>query len=143
MPDVSQCKQIQLQVFDDKAHGLLSVGEQSKQIPFEIKRIYTIASLQHPQSVRGQHAHKRLEQIIFCLRGAAELFVDDGAKSKVIPLARPDTGVYLPPGIWHEVRGFSDDPILLILASAPYDENDYIRNREEFLRLAHVRTHPL
>lgn len=143
MPDVNQCKQIQLQVFDDKADGLLSVGELSKQIPFEIKRIYTITGLQHPQAVRGQHAHKKLEQVIFCLRGCAELFVDDGAKSKIIPLARPDAGVYLPPGIWHEVRRFHQDPILLVLASAPYDENDYIRNHEEFLRLAHAHTRPV
>ncbi len=143
MPDISNCKAIQLEVFDDKADGLLSVGEQSKQIPFQIKRVYTITRLQHSEAIRGQHAHKKLEQVVFCLRGSAELWLDDGAKSTTILLDRPDTGIYLAPGIWHEVRNFQNDPILLVLASAAYDESDYVRNREEFLRLAHARNHSI
>lgn len=139
MSGLDACRSVELQVFDDNQQGVLIVGEQLKQVPFEIKRVYMITGLECPGIVRGQHAHKKLEQVIFCLRGSAELFLDDGISSKTIRLDRPYSGVHLAPGIWHEVRAFDGGALLLVLASAFHDENDYIRSRDEFLRFVHAR----
>jgi dTDP-4-dehydrorhamnose 3,5-epimerase-like enzyme len=131
MGDIQNCKTIRLQVLDGGSRGHLSVGEVSRQIPFDIKRFYTITRL-NPGAVRGRHAHRQLEQVLFCLKGKAEIFLDDGTKSKTVVLDGPDTGLYVPPGIWHEVRKFEDGAILLVLASGIFDESDYIRDYEEF-----------
>ena len=139
MYDIKNCRPVCLQIFDEGSHGHLGVGESFRQIPFEIRRFYTISGLTHPGAVRGSHAHKKLEQVLFCLRGIAEIFVDDGFKTRVLILDAPDTGLYIPPGIWHEVRGFKNDALLLVLASSLYDESDYIRDYEEFCR--HARAH--
>lgn len=143
MYDINSCSAVRLQVFDEGSSGCLGVGEVARQIPFEVRRFYTITRLTHPDAVRGSHAHKKLKQVLFCLQGAAEVLIDDGLKSRVIHLDRPDEGLYLPPGIWHEVRGFKNNAILLVLASSLYDQSDYICDYEEFCRYARTHNHPL
>jgi len=141
MSDIEDCRMISLQVFDDGDDGYLSIGENSRQLPFQVRRFYTISRLEHDGAVRGRHAHKKLQQVLFCLRGSAELLLDDGFKVKTLKLSRPDLGVYLPSGIWHELRDFKDGAILLVLASEVYDESDYLRDYEAFRH--HVRAHPV
>ena len=139
MPGLEDCKAIKLLSFDDGPDGYLSIGNSLGQIPFEIRRFYTITRLSQ-NAIRGRHAHKQLQQAIFCVRGSAELFLDDGKKTKTLRLESPDRGIYLPPGIWHEVSDFRNEALILVLASALFNESDYIRDYEEFLR--HVQTGP-
>lgn len=112
--------------------GSLIAIEGDKDIPFEIKRIYYIFS-NTMNSIRGRHAHKTLKQILICVSGHCSIIYDDGIKRWDIRLSKPDTGLFIGPGIWREMYGFSKDTILLVLASDWYDESDYIRNYDDFL----------
>lgn len=115
----------------DSTLGFISIAEFPKNIPFEIKRVYW--TYYTPQNVmRGYHAHKELEELIFACSGTITFFTEDrlGNKSK-FTLTEPNRGVYLPPYVWREIK-FSHDAMLLCLASSEYDEKEYIRDYEEF-----------
>jgi dTDP-4-dehydrorhamnose 3,5-epimerase-like enzyme len=124
---------IRLQVFDDFPDGTLVIGEAGENVPFDIKRIYYITNLSNPKAIRGKHAHKKLEQYIFCLSGSFRLHLDDGETKQNITLDSPNCGIRLGPKLWHTMTKFSRDCVILVLASDYYDERDYIRNYEEFL----------
>lgn len=111
--------------------GYISVAEVSKNIPFEIKRVYW--TYYTPNNViRGKHAHKELEQIIFAVSGEIKFNTEDQAgNKKEFILNNPNKGVYFPPFVWRDIQ-FSHNAVLLCLASLEYDENDYIRSYEEF-----------
>ena len=81
---------------------------------------------------RGGHAHKKLRQILVALSGSFEVILDDGHNQVVVQLNQPTQGLSLPPGLWRELRNFSGGSICLVLASEEYDEDDYIRNYDEF-----------
>ena len=83
--------------------------------------------------VRGQHAHKSLQQILICIHGSVDITLDNGKEKKVIPLDKPYEGLYVSNAMWREMSNFSKDAVLLVLASELYDESDYIRNYDEFL----------
>ena len=119
---------------DDR--GGLSVVERGPTMPFEVKRIYWIHGTQ-PGIVRGFHAHRRLQQICFCLAGSVRLVLFDGRREEASELRPGMGGLALPPGLWHEMHDFSPDCILMVLADAEYDEADYIRDREVFIRYVH------
>ncbi|MFC1851343.1 FdtA/QdtA family cupin domain-containing protein [candidate division CSSED10-310 bacterium] len=120
------------QVFDG-IDGTLTVAEHRNHIPFPIKRVYYIYGLENPNAVRGKHAHKKLEQVLFCIHGSCEIGLDDGTTRQRIILDKPNTGIYLGVRLWHTMENFSSDCILLVLASEIYRENDYIRDYDEFL----------
>ena len=82
--------------------------------------------------VHGHHAHKQLQQILICIHGSCKIRLDNGTEEKVIPLERPYEGLYVSNAMWREMYDFSKDAVLLVLASEPYDEADYIRNYNEF-----------
>ena len=103
-------------------------------IPFSIKRVYYLYDVPL-NGERGGHAHKNLFQVLIALNGSFELLLDDGEKSKKIVLDRPDIGLYIPNGIWREMNKFSKNSVCLVLASEDYDENDYIRNYQEFKKI--------
>ncbi len=84
--------------------------------------------------VRGHHAHKTLEQILVCIHGSCKIRLDNGTESKIIPLEKPYEGLYIPSNMWREMFDFSPDAVLLVFASELYDENDYIRDYDEFKR---------
>ncbi|MEP0984481.1 FdtA/QdtA family cupin domain-containing protein [Ekhidna sp.] len=112
--------------------GYISVAEVSKNIDFEIKRVYwTYFTPNHIE--RGNHAHKKLEQLIFAVNGKIDFNLEDsnGNKHK-FTLDAPHIGLYIPPGYWRTIR-FSHNAVLLCLASEAYDENDYIRDYNDFL----------
>jgi hypothetical protein len=121
-------------IVDDR-DGSLCIMEAGKDIPFEIKRVYYIGNLENASSVRGKHAHRKLRQAIFCVSGSFVLRLDDGSVRQDVHLWRDNVGVLLEPGLWHEMRDFSSGCILLVVASDYYDEADYIRDYDEFLRL--------
>jgi dTDP-4-dehydrorhamnose 3,5-epimerase-like enzyme len=125
---------VKLQFFDDFPDGSLVIGESRKNIPFDIKRMYYINSLFNKKAKRGYHAHKKLEQIIFCINGNFVLSLDDGRTKQKILLNDPYYGVRLGPRLWHTMEKFSPDCVILVLADDYYKESDYIRNYEEFLR---------
>ena len=130
---LNNCGDVRLQSFDDGKDGFLTIAEETVSIPFSIRRLYYISRLHNPDAVRGKHAHKELQQAIFCINDSFILDLDDGFTRTSILLNEPDRGIYLGPRLWHVMHGFSNDCVILVLASALYDESDYIRDYNEFL----------
>ena len=111
--------------------GSLFVAEAGKQVPFVIKRFFIITDV--PQGVsRGAHAHKKTEQAVFCLRGSFALLCDDGVSVSESKLSALSRGVLLSSRVWHVMKDFSPDALLLIVASEHYDEADYLRDYQAF-----------
>ena len=129
---------VPLKFFKDVPDGNLFIAEAGPQVPFEIKRVYFINTLANKKAVRGKHAHRQLEQAIFCINGSFTLHLDDGHTRQRILLDDPSCGIRLGPMLWHTMSGFSYDCVILVLASDRFDEADYIRDHAEFLRLAHA-----
>ena len=114
--------------------GSLIALENLKEIPFEIQRIYYIYDT-NPDFPRGAHAHKELEQVLIMMDGSCEIVLNDGKNNKSIILNRPDIGLFIGKNMWREMRNFSYGAKLLVLASDFYNENEYIRDYDEFLRM--------
>ena len=87
------------------------------------------------REVRGEHAHKRLHELLICLKGSCAVMVDDGTYRDEVVLDSPTTALHVPPGLWRVHYKYSPDAILLSLCSDPYDANDYIRDYNDFLKL--------
>lgn len=117
--------------------GQLVALEEFKDIPFKIKRVYYMYDTAK-DVIRGQHAHKSLEQILVCIYGSCKILLDNGQEKKIIPLEKPYEGLYVANNMWREMYDFSDDAVLMVLASELYDENDYIRNYDDFLKFIQV-----
>lgn len=130
---VKNCRIIKLPTIKDEKDGCLSIAEGLRNIPFEIKRIYYIYNLNKESFIRGEHAHKKLQQVLFCINGSCFVDLDDGTNKKTPLLYAPNVGIYMGPLVWHKVGAFSKGCILLVLASDFYDESDYIRSYPEFL----------
>jgi len=113
--------------------GFLCQLQYPDQIPFKIERAYFIYGVS-VGAVRGAHTHKETIQALFCIQGSIEIILDDGRKKDRILLDKPNTGVLLEPGIWHEMADFKKNTILLVFASKRHDPNDYVRNYEDFLK---------
>jgi hypothetical protein len=133
---VEQCKVVELPVKDDPA-GDLAFVEGARHIPFEIARVFFVYDVPGG-AVRGGHAHRALEQAVFCLSGSLDLILDDGAEERTFTLDEPASGLYLPPMVWLRIDRFAPGTVYAVLASAPYAEDDYIRNRDEYLRAVPV-----
>jgi len=117
----------------DSRGGLIAI-EGNKNVPFDIKRVYYIYSTKQGVS-RGFHAHKSLRQVAVCVAGHCTMVLDNGKERVSVKLDTPDRGILIEKMIWHEMHDFSPDPdcVLLVLASKYYNEDDYIRNYQEFL----------
>lgn len=113
--------------------GDLVAIENPKDIPFEIKRIYYIYGT-GADITRGKHAHKNLKQILICVHGECKILLDNGKEKETILLNKPNEGLYIENNIWREMYDFSSDAVLLVVASNIYDENDYIRDYEDFIK---------
>jgi dTDP-4-dehydrorhamnose 3,5-epimerase-like enzyme len=113
--------------------GMLVALEEMKDIPFDIKRVYymydTIEGVR-----RGFHAHKCLEQILIPIHGTCKIHLDDGFTTEEVVLDKPYEGLYISNNMWREMYDFSPDAVLMVLASEFYDEKDYIRDYDEFLK---------
>ncbi|NWK80877.1 FdtA/QdtA family cupin domain-containing protein [Acinetobacter sp. SwsAc4] len=121
---------IDLPNFGDQRGELVAI-ESNQSIPFEIKRLYYIFKTKNQS--RGFHAHINLKQVAICLKGSCRFVLDNGHLKDEILLASPTKGLLIESLIWREIRDFSDDCVLLILANEHYNENDYIRNYQAFL----------
>lgn len=123
-------KLIQLPKFLD-ARGNLSFIEEDNHIPFKIQRTYWIYDVPGGEK-RGGHAYKNNEELIVALSGSFDVIVDDGIEKKTFSMNRSYYGLYVPKGTWREMQNFSTNSLALILSSTKYDENDYIRDYDEF-----------
>jgi dTDP-4-dehydrorhamnose 3,5-epimerase-like enzyme len=112
--------------------GNLSVVENCKEIPFDIRRVYWLYEVPIGE-LRGGHAHTDLQQVLIAVHGSFDVTVDDGKKRETFTLKRPNQGLYIGDNIWREMSDFSDGAVCLVLASKPYDTTGYIRNYDEFL----------
>lgn len=128
---------MQIQKFVFQKHGdyrgQLIALEEYKDIPFKIKRVYYMCDT-GKNVTRGHHAHKRLEQILICIHGSCKIRLDNGIEKCTVLLDKPFEGLYVSNVMWREMYDFSSDAVLLVLASELYDETDYIRDYNEFLR---------
>ncbi|MBP6467758.1 MAG: WxcM-like domain-containing protein [Fusobacteriaceae bacterium] len=122
---------IEFKKLGDDRGSLVSL-EQNKNIPFDVKRIYYIFGTKEGVS-RGFHAHKELRQLAVCVRGSCRFIMDDGKSKEELVLDCPNTGLLIEPMQWHEMHDFSEDCIIIVLASDYYDESDYIRDYNLFL----------
>lgn len=114
--------------------GQLVALEEFKDIPFQIKRVYYMYDTIRDMH-RGCHAHKNLEQILFCVCGTCKVLLDNGIDKKVVILDKPYEGLYISADTWREMYDFSDDAVLMVLASDYYCESDYIRDYDEFKKM--------
>lgn len=123
---------IDFPIFGDGRGELISI-EGNKNIPFEIKRVYYMSNFSN--FPRGFHAHKKLSQVILCLSGSFSLKLDDGFNKETYILNSTNEGVLINNLVWREMHDFSDNCVILVLASEHYDESDYIRQRSDFEEL--------
>jgi dTDP-4-dehydrorhamnose 3,5-epimerase-like enzyme len=132
---VKNSRWVQISAIKDGFDGTISVAESLKNIPFKIKRVYYIYNLvYHTNVLRGKHAHKKLQQVLFCINGSCSISLNDGTKKQEIELTEPSTGIYLGPCVWSTQYNFRNNCILLVFASDFFNEEDYIRDFNEFLR---------
>ena len=113
--------------------GNLTFVENSRHVPFEIKRVFFLYDIPTAAD-RGAHAHKKLEQVIICLSGSFDVALDNGKEKERIHLNRPWHGLYVPPMVWASEINFDPGSVCLVLASDLYDEAEYYRNYNEFIQ---------
>lgn len=112
--------------------GNLVALEKGADFPFDIKRVYYIWGTDK-NAIRGKHAHRKLEQVIICTSGSCDFILDNGKNKATVHLDNPAQGLYIKHNIWREFTNFSDDCVVMVLASEHYDETDYIRDYKKFL----------
>lgn len=133
MHDINKVKMLEFSEKGDE-RGYLVIIEGGQDIPFEIKRTFYIYGSDH-DVVRGQHANRRTEFVLINVAGTSKVKVKDGRGNEVIfCLNRPHTGVYLPAMVWKDMYDFSEDSVLLVLASEHYDAEEYIRDYSAFVK---------
>jgi dTDP-4-dehydrorhamnose 3,5-epimerase-like enzyme len=127
---IENCKLVELPVIHDP-QGNLTFIEQRRHVPFEIERVYHTYDVPGGAK-RGGHAHRACEELLVAMSGSFEVIVDDGSARDSIRLNRSYVGLYLPPMIWRELVDFSSGSVCMVLASDYYDEDDYIRDYDDF-----------
>lgn len=113
--------------------GTLVALERGHGVPFAIERVYYLYGAPG-DAERGFHAHRRLEQIAIAVSGSCTFLLDDGEQREEVRLDSPEVGLLMRPLVWHEMRDFSSDCVLLVLASGRFDAAEYIRDYQEFRR---------
>jgi dTDP-4-dehydrorhamnose 3,5-epimerase-like enzyme len=129
---ISDCKLISLPRIQDP-RGNLTFIEGGSHVDFDIQRVYYLYDVPGGSS-RGGHAHKALRQLIIAMSGSFDVLLDDGREKKTFHLNRSYVGLYVCPMIWRELDNFSSGSVCMVLASNHYDEADYYRDFEQFLR---------
>lgn len=134
---VADCRIVEFPKITD-VRGNLTFIEGQNHIPFDIKRVYYLYDVPGG-SDRGAHAHRGLQQLVISMAGSFDLLLDDGKETKKFHLNRSYYGIYVCPMTWRYLDNFSSGAVCMVLASAPYDEADYIRDYDAFLAEATKR----
>jgi hypothetical protein len=129
---VFDCSVIDMSKIHNQA-GSITVVENGKNMPFNVKRIYYLYDVPGGET-RGGHAHYRLEQYIIAASGSFDVVLDDGVNKRRVSLNRPYMALHIVSGLWRELDNFSSGSITLVLASEVYKEKDYIRNYNTYLK---------
>ncbi len=129
-PSIYDCSVIELPRIHDRAGNLTPVHN-NVNVPFNIERVFYIFDIPGGAG-RGSHAHKECHQFLIAASGSFEVEISDGVNKRTVTLNRPYYGLHVPPGIWATEKGFSSGAICLVLASHPYDKDDYINEYSEF-----------
>ncbi len=127
---IKNCKLVDFKEFRDERGALIPLEE--KDIGFKINRIYYIYDVPN-NFERGFHSHNQLEQILICVHGSVKIRVSTPFEKETVLLDSANKGLYIGPMIWREMYDFSSDAVLLVLASNTYDQNDYIKDKDEYL----------
>lgn len=130
---VYDCTVIELDKHHSDRKGNITVVENKEDIPFEVRRTYYLYDVPGGES-RGGHAHREQSQLIIAASGSFTVTLDDGKVKRTFVLNRPYQGLYIVPGIWRTLDDFSTGAVCLVLASHGYDEADYIRDYDEFIK---------
>lgn len=131
--NVFDCTMVELDKHHSDRKGNLSVVENGKTLPFDVKRVYYLYDVPGGEN-RGSHAHRKLEQLIVAASGSFRVTLDDGNVKRSFVLNRPYQGLYVKPGMWRDLEDFSSGAVCLVLASEMYNPDDYIRDYDVFLR---------
>ena len=132
---VDDCRLIDIPTPGDD-RGELSVIDVQRDLGYPVKRVYWLHQTQAGVH-RGGHAHRALRQCYIAVAGAVTVVLDDGVEKQTVRLDRPDLGLLIGPGLWRDLIDFAPGAVLLVLASEPYDEADYIRSHEDFMAEYH------
>lgn len=132
---LEQCRLIELPKITDP-RGNLTFIEGGRHVPFEIKRVYYLYDVPGG-ATRAGHGHKGLQQVLIAMSGSFDVLLDDGYTRKNFHLNRSYFGLYIPSMTWREIDNFSSGAVCMALASAPYDEADYYRDYDQFIRAVH------
>lgn len=137
MFNVYDCSIIELDRHHSQRKGNISVVQNGDTVPFDVKRVYYLYDVPGGES-RGSHAHKGLYQLIVAASGAFRVTLDDGKVKRTFILNRPYQGLLVKPGIWRDLDDFSSGAVCMVLASEVYQEDDYIRDYDEFLKFRNI-----
>lgn len=135
MATTYDCTIFELPKISNRAGNITPIHN-NLEIPFAVKRIFYLYDIPGGES-RGAHSHKECHQFLIAASGSFEVFLDDGKTKRLIQLNRPYIGLHIPPGIWASEINFSSGSICLVLASHFYNEKDYIRKYEDYLKSVH------
>jgi len=130
--DVRNCHLVPVRGASDP-RGTVNFLEVGREVGFEVRRVFYIHGVPAGHA-RGRHGHRKLELLLLALSGGCDVVVDDGRRRHTLRLERPDLGLYVGPWVWHELVDFAAGTVVLALASAAYDEADYIRDEATFRR---------
>ena len=131
--NVFDCTMVELDKHHSDRKGNLTVVENGKTLPFDVKRVYYLYDVPGGEN-RGSHAHRDLSQLIIAASGSFRVTLDDGTCKRSFFLNRPYQGLYVKPGMWRDLEDFSSGAVCIVLASEEYDSNDYIRSYEDFIK---------
>jgi len=130
--NVFDCSMVEMDKHHSDRKGNLTVVENRKTLPFDVKRVYYLYDVPGGED-RGSHAHKELEQLIIAASGSFKVTLDDGLCKRSFFLNRPYQGLYVKPGLWRNLDDFSSGAVCMVLASDVYKADDYIRDYNVFL----------
>lgn len=128
-----QYKLIEFTDLGDERGNLVVIEGEGMDIPFDIKRVFYIYG-SDSEVIRGQHANRETEFLLVNVSGTSKVRVDNGTESEIVELNKPRMGLYIPSMLWKDMYDFSEDSVLLVLASRHYDAKEYIRDYEDYLK---------
>ena len=133
---VYDCSVIELRKIENRAGNITPVNN-GINLPFDVKRVFYIYDIPGGED-RGAHAHKECHQFLVSASGSFEIELNDGNTKRTVTLNRPYYGLHIPPGIWAAEKGFSSGTVCLVLKSHMYDEGDYIRDYQDYIKFLNI-----